>query len=382
MTTLPAGFLDYEEKRREGFLKVKELKDQGENIVGMFCSYTPMELVYAAGAKPIGLCGTSEEFIPAAERDLPKNLCPLIKSSYGAAVSEKCPFFYFADMVVGETTCDGKKKMYELLGEMKPVHVMHLPQGQGKVHAFDYWKEEMIEFKNALEKQFNVEITEEKLRESIKQRNYERKVILDFYELGKLNPCPVSGYELNNTMEVLGLHFDREQQCQEIVNRTRELREKYERELKGTVSNRPRLLITGCPLGGVREKIVKTLEDAGADVVAFDSCSGVREKKDVVDETIDPIDALTKKYLNISCSVMTPNPGRLETLDTMIDEYQVDGVVEVILQTCLTFSVEAFQVSRLVKAKKGKPYISIETDYSKTDIGQINTRLNAFVEML
>lgn len=381
-TTLPAGFLDYEEKRREGFLKVKELKDDGANIVGVFCTYTPLELIYAAGAKPIGLCGTSEEFIPAAERDLPKNLCPLVKSSYGAAVSEKCPYFYFSDMVVGETTCDGKKKMYELLGEIKPVHIMHLPQGQGRDHAFDYWKEEMIVLKNTLEEKFNVEITEEKLRESIRQRNKERQTILDFYELGKLNPCPVSGYELNNTMEVLGLHFDRELQCQAIADRTRELKEKYERELKGTQTGRPRVLVTGCPLGGVRTKIIKTIEDAGADVVAFDSCSGVREKKEQVDETMDPMDALTRKYLNINCSVMTPNPGRMETLDTMIDEYQVDGVVEVILQTCLTFSIESLNVSRLVKEKKQKPYISIETDYSTSDVGQINTRLNAFVEML
>ena len=66
----------------------------------------------AMGAASVGLCSMSDETIPVAEQTLPKNLCPLIKASYGFAVTDKCPFFYFSDVVVGETTCDGKKKMY------------------------------------------------------------------------------------------------------------------------------------------------------------------------------------------------------------------------------------------------------------------------------
>ena len=95
MNKLPDKLDDYNEARKQGFLKVKALKDKGVNVVGVFCTYTPFELIYAAGAVPIGLCGMSEETIPDAEAHLPKNLCPLIKSSYGFAVSEKCPSFIF-----------------------------------------------------------------------------------------------------------------------------------------------------------------------------------------------------------------------------------------------------------------------------------------------
>ncbi|MGF7058368.1 double-cubane-cluster-containing anaerobic reductase [Brassicibacter mesophilus] len=382
MYNLPNKFDEYSEARREGFLRVKELKENGTKVVGVFCTYTPMELIYAAGAVPVGLCGVSEESIPDAEVHLPKNLCPLIKSSYGFAVSDKCPYFYFSDMIVGETTCDGKKKMYELLNEIKHTHVMHLPQGQKKDHAFKYWREEMLELKEVLEEKFGVEISDKKLRQSIIDRNYERKVLLDFYELGKLNPSPITGYEVNTVMEALGFQFDRRSQCEYIVKKTNELREKYEKELKGKKSNRPRILITGCPTGGVRDKIIKTIEDLGADVVAFENCCGPKEKMELVDETIDPIDALTYKYLNINCSVMTPNPGRFKSLDEMIDEYQIDGVVEVILQACHTFNVESFNVKNFVTKEKGKHYICIETDYSKSDTGQIGTRLNAFIETL
>ena len=330
----------------------------------------------------MSLCGTSDVPIPHAEKHLPKNLCPLIKSSYGFAVSETCPYFYFSDLIVGETTCDGKKKMYELLGELRPTHVMHLPQGQDKDHAFRYWREELVRLKEVLEEKFNIEITEEILREEIKERNHERKVLLDFYELGKLNPSPISGREVNETMEALGFQFDRRSQCNFIEERTRELKDKYENELKGTKTNRPRILITGCPVGGVREKVLKTIEDSGADIVAFENCSGVREKMVLVNETIDPIDALTEKYLNVSCSVMTPNPRRFQALDEMIDEYEIDGVIEVVLQACHTFSVESYNVKRFVTEKKNKPYLYIETDYSKLDMGQINTRINAFLEIL
>jgi len=382
MVSLPKNFENYEEARREGFLKVKALKEKGVPVVGIFCTYTPIELIHAAGAVAVSLCGTSDEPIHYAERHLPKNLCPLIKSSYGFAISEQCPYFYFADLLVGETTCDGKKKMYELLNEIKPIHVMHLPQGQDMDHAFVYWREELLRLKEVLEKTFNVEITEDILREEIKERNRERKVLMDFYELGKLNPSPISGCEINETIEALGFQFDRKSQCDFISKRTKELKEKYEKELKNTKSNRPRILITGCPVNGVRNKVLKTIEESGADIVAFENCSGVREKMTLVDETIDPIDALTEKYLNVSCSVMTPNPRRFEALDEMIDEYQIDGVIEVVLQACHTFNIEAYNVKKFVTEKKHKPYLYIETDYSELDMGQMNTRINALLEMI
>ena len=382
MIKIPDNFDEYEEAKREGFLEIKKLKEQGENIVGMFCTYTPLELIYAAGAVPISLCGGENDVIMASEEHLPKNLCPIIKSSYGNALTQSCPYFYFSDLIVGETTCDGKKKMYELLGELKDVHVLHLPQGQSRSHSLNSWKDEILQFKDVLEKKFNIEITDDKLRQAIKARNREREILLEFYELGKLDPVPISGYDINTTMEAIEFRFDRDQACDEIAKRTIELRKKYDLELKGKTTDRPRLLITGCPTGGVREKVVKQIEDSGADIVCFENCSGPKEKIDLVDEIIDPICAIAKKYLNINCSVMTPNPNRLKALGEMIDEYKVDGVIEVILQGCHTFNVESFYVKRYVTQEKKIPYLCVETDYSQFDGGQLNTRFNAFIEML
>lgn len=107
---LPAIFNEFSDARKNGFLKAKKVKEEGGRIAGTFCTFAPLEVLDAAGVYSVSLCGMSEETIPDAEKELPKNLCPLIKSSYGFAVSEKCPYTYFADILVGETTCDGKKK--------------------------------------------------------------------------------------------------------------------------------------------------------------------------------------------------------------------------------------------------------------------------------
>ena len=124
MLHLPDNFESYNQARKNGFLKMKELKESGQRIVGTFCSFVPTELVEAAGGTVVSLCASSEEPIAAAEANLPRNLCPLIKASYGFALTDTCPYFYFADYVVGETTCDGKKKMFELMDEIKDTYAI------------------------------------------------------------------------------------------------------------------------------------------------------------------------------------------------------------------------------------------------------------------
>lgn len=378
---LPDNFETFPEARKKAFITMKKLKENGTRIVGTFCTYTPSELVTAADAVAVGLCGISEELIAPAEVRLPKNLCPLIKASYGGAVSGKCPFFYFSDMILAETTCDGKKKMYELLSELKHTHVMQLPPGKTGVKALEFWKAEVIDLKEDLEQFYGIEISDDKLRKAIKLRNRERKAILDFFEIGKLKPTPLSGYEINTIISSNDYNIDIEGKIKYLEERTAELKETYRKKFRGNPS-RPRILITGCPTTGVMDKVIKRIEELGADVVGFENCCGPREKKDPIDETIDPITAIAEKYLRVNCSVMSPNPGRLEALDLQIDEYQIDGVVEVLLQACHTFAVEADSVKTFVQNKKQLPYIAINTDYSVSDQAQIDTRLGAFIELL
>ncbi len=379
---LPANFETYPEMRKRGFLRMKELKDSGKKVAGLFCSFVPLEIVLAAGVIPVGLCSFSDESIPAAEAHLPKNLCPLIKASYGFALTDTCPYFYFSDLVVGETTCDGKKKMFELMNEIKPTYVMQLPHSRDK-SALEFWKGQIIAFKEKMEEHFGVTITEEAIREAIRLKNHERNVMREYLELGKLDPAPMSGYEMGTRIDAGSFSFDLKERCRIVEERIAEVKANWEENFKGKPSVKPRILVTGCPNAGVRDKVIKAVEEMGADIVAFDTCSGIRDKVELVDETNpDVYEALAVKYLNINCSVMSPNDSRIEYVARMIDEYHVDGVIEIVLQSCHTYDVEAHFIKRMVTEEKGIPYLNIETDYSQSDKGQINTRLAAFLETI
>ena len=359
---------------------MKAHKDNGGKIVGTYCSFIPTELIMAAGAIPVTLCATSEEPIAAAEEHLPSNLCPLIKASYGFALTDTCPYFYFSDFIVGETTCDGKKKMFELMNDIKDTYVMQLPSSRDEV-ALTMWEAEIKKFWKKLEDFYGVTITEEDVKKAILQKNAERDLVLEYLDLGKLNPSPISGYELGTKLDTLSFIPSMEERCKQLRERIDEVKADWETNYKGKVSRKPRILITGCPNGGVRDKTIKVLEELGADVVAFDACNSNREKIEKVDTTLPVTEALAKKYLNINCSVMSPNTNRLKFISDMIDDYQVDGVLEIILQACHTFSIESYNVKKAVLAK-GIPYLKVETDYSKADAGQINTRLEAFLETI
>ena len=375
---LPKNFESFNDARKKSFMALYEAKQKGKKVIGVFCSYTPVELVYAAGAISVGLCGKSEQGIPEAETRLPKTLCPLIKASYGMALSEQCPYFYFSDGILAETTCDGKKKMYELMNLLKPVHVMNLPQGRDQALALESWVQEVKLAAKFLENLFNVKITDENLHEAIVYRNKVRKAIVDLYEVAKLKPSPASGYEISTIAENADFHFTDDDLVAKIQKVTRELKERT----RTGAENRPRVLITGCPNAGVRDKIIKTLEEMGADYVCADNCAGPRTQKFLIDENAEPYRAIAERYLKINCSVMTPNTSRFDDIRELAHEYQVDGVIEIVLHGCHTFAVEAWNVMNLVQNELNMPYLRLDTDFSQSDKGQIETRLGAFIEMM
>ena len=272
--------------------------------------------------------------------------------------------------------------MYELLGEIKDTYVMNLPNSQNNSYSFELWKSEIKVFIKKLEEKFNVTITEEKLKEGIKLCNEERRVLKELYSLGKLVPPPISGYDTYKILDGANFTFDKNEQNEKIREMIAELKKIHEEGKSKIPVSAPRILITGCPMGGVIDKIVKPLEELGAVVVAYENCSGMKNLEELVREDTNPIDALTEKYLNIPCSVMTPNKGREELLKEVIDEYKVDGVVEVVLQACHTYNIESHNIKKLVMKEKEIPYIALETDYSTSDSGQVKIRMEAFLELL
>lgn len=377
---LPKTFEEYDKKRQAGFIKAKEFKENGGKLVGYLCTYAPLEIIDAAGAGAVGLCGTSNETIPIAETVLPSNLCPLIKSTYGFALSDKCPYTYFSDLIVGETTCDGKKKMYELLSDLKDVYVLRLPHDRTRKWAYDAWYDEILKFKEFLENFFDTEITDDKIREAVKKRNALRKAYVDLFQLQLPGHTSMNTVEMMSTLASSKFSFDVEEFTNSIEHLVDERRKDL--DIKQQMSKKKRILLTGCPSGGVINKVGKSIENNGGVIVCFDDCCGERTNN----MTIDPLSpniirALSDRYLQVNCSIMTPNDGRMKNTIEMCKKYDVDGVIDLVLTACHTFNIESNLMQRAVE-EENIPYLKLETDYSESDYGQIDTRIAAFIETI
>lgn len=374
----------FEGMRDQNILTLEHAKKEGVKVVGTYCAYAPKELVLAAGARPVSLCGTRQEPIPAAEKILPRNLCPLIKSSFGFAVTDTCPYFRFSDFIIAETTCDGKKKMFELLAQYKPVHVMHLPQGADHPEALNWWQKEVRLLKERLEENLGVNIGNKDLRAAVKVVNRERQALKRLYKLNGHDPAPLSGLNMLTAVYLKSFNVDYEEGISIVNQLADEVEELIRREVSPFEAGTPRILLTGCPVGIGSEKVVRIIEECGGSVVCFENCSGVKSLEYPVDEDEekDPLAAIAERYLKIPCSCLSPNPGRLNLIADLVVEYRVSGVVDLTWQACHTYNVEGELVRRAVKERFGLPYLQLETDYSNSDLQQLKTRIMAFLEML
>ena len=360
-----------------------EHQKNGGKVFGTFCVYVPDEIVFAAKAIATGLCGGSQFWVPGGEKVLPSNTCPLIKASVGARLDRTCPFFRIADMYVGETTCDGKKKAWEILAEDVPVHVMDLPQMK-REKDIKAWAEEIKDFKKVVEEVTGNEVTAESLGESIKLINDKRRALKRLYELRKNEKLPISGKDVLLISQIA--FYDDPTRFTQMTNKLcDELEKRVEEGVSVFPEGTKRILLTGTPLAIPNWKIHNIIETSGGAVVCEEMCTGARYFENLVDETqtdLDgQIDALANRYMGINCACFTPNRARIDDIIRYAKEYNVDGVIDINLKSCSTYDVEGFLVERELK-KAGIPVLGIETDYTDSDAQQMRTRVSAFIEML
>lgn len=358
---------------------VREAKRQGRGVVGIYCEFTPRELILAANAVPVCLCGASNRTIPPAETVLPSNLCPLIKSSFGYIVTNRCPFLMVADLVVAETTCDGKKKMYELLAEKQPVHILELTQKVEEQEAFSHWLSEVGKLRRKLETVFGRTITDDDLRRAIRDMNRERSLLKQAFELGREDPPVVTGMELAELRYRVSGSADHLAMLEAFIGDSRNRKQAGRFVAK---QGAPRIMITGCPTAQGTTKLIEVIEECGAVVVAQETCSGMKPLDLQVDESGDPLEAIARKYFNLPCSCMTPNKGRTELIGRLAREFKVNAVIDLVWQACHTYNIESHLVDRFVREQLGLPYMKVETDYSESDRERIKVRVQTLIEML
>ena len=360
-----------------------EHQKQGGKVFGTFCIFVPDEIVFAAGGIATGLCGGSQFWVPDGEKVLPKSTCPLIKASVGARVGRTCPFFRIADMYVGETTCDGKKKAWEILAEDVPVHVMDMPQMK-RPQDIAKWEDEIRAFLAVVEEQTGNKVTPEKLAEAIKLINNKRKALARVYACRKADPAPISGKDALLMMQIA--FYDDPARCAQMAN---QLADELEQRVQDNIGVFPqgtkRIMISGTPMAIPNWKMHHIVETCGAAVVCEEACTGTRYFENLVDEiqtTLEgQIHALAERYMKNNCACFTPNKGRIEDIIRLCREYRVDGVLDVNLKFCTLYDTEGRDVERALK-EAGIPVLGLETDYVDTDAEQLRTRIGAFLEML
>lgn len=367
-------------------LRIKELQDakaEGKKIVGTFCVFVPEELTLAADAIQVGLCAGADAGMEEAEKLVPRNTCALIKSFIGFKLARICPFTESCDLVVGETTCDGKKKAYEAFAEHVPMYVMEVPQRKNACDR-DLWKSEVMRYKAELEKLTGNVITAENLKKGIQICNDRRKALQRLNRLRAAVPTPISGRDVLLINQV-SFYDNPVRFTQSIHTLCDQLEERIARKEGIVPEKTPRLMLSGCPMAVPNWKLPYIIESSGAVIVGEESCIGTRNTRDLVDEsgqTIDEmINAICDRYMKIDCACFTPNTERLENITAMVKELNADGVIHYALMFCQPYGHEAFKVEKALR-EIGIPMLSLETDYSMEDMEQLKTRVQAFTEMM
>ncbi len=380
------GYFDFVMSEVHG-LRVRELLDEkavGRKIIGSYCVFVPEEIALAAGATLVGLCSGADFAVEDVEKLLPRNTCALIKSAFGFKLGKVCPYLESADMIVGENTCDGKKKAYESLGDLVGnLYVMDLPQVKSE-NGRTLLRLEYDRFKTAVENLTGVTITADSLRQGIRTVNAKRKALHRLASLRKAAVAPISGLDALLANQVS--FYDNPERFTESLNKIcDELEERVEIQKGVFPEGTPRILVSGCPQAVPNWKLPMIIETSGAVIVGEESCVGERGTRNLTDEsgrTVDDMmDAIADRYFQVDCAIFTPNSDRLNHIREMADIYRADGVIHYGLQFCQPYLMESIPVEKALE-ESGIPCLRIETDYSMEDVEQMKTRVEAFIEQL
>ena len=379
------GFYDFVVGDIHG-IRVKELREHAEKggkVVATYCVFVPEEIVWAAGGIPVGLCAGTQFSIPMAEPILSRNTCALIKSSLGFKLGRICPFVQASHLIVGETTCDGKKKMFEILNEYHTVYVMEVPNKKTE-RSRELWLGEVRAFKDVIEDLTGNKITADGLREAIDTVNERRRALQRLYNMRKADPVPIGGRDALLVTQV-AFYDDVKRNTQMVNTLCDELDERVVAGKGIAPEGAPRILVSGCPMAIPNWKLHQVIESAGVVVVGEETCTGTRffsELVQPVNGSLDEqIEAVANRYMNIHCACFTPNEERLDDIVRLAKECRADGVIHYNLQFCHTYATETVQVEKRLE-KEGLPLLRIETDYSDEDTGQLKTRIEAFLEII
>lgn len=369
---------------KKNFKELTELKRKGKKIVGTFCNMVPEELIYAAGAIPIRLCSGCNDAIRPAEEAFPRDSCPLIKASLGFIVTDSA-LFNLCDVVILPATCDGKKKLGELLNDYIPVWMLNLPQCKERNISKKYWLAENRILKKRLQELTGKTISRKEVKNAILLLRRRYDVVRRIMDIRKSTMPVLLGRDA--FLVIQASFFDN---IRRWITKTEQLCDELELNIKHqkiiNKKNAVRVLVTGAPIIMPNFKIPNIIESLHAYIAIDETCAGTQHIYDPVEvdewTMLDMMRAISERYLMPSmCPCYVKAEDRIDKLMDMIKEYKIDGVIYHTLRLCLLYDIESSKV-RDVMEEEGVPFLHINTDYSKEDKEQLRTRIEAFIEII
>lgn len=347
----------------------------GRKTAVSFCSHVPAEILEAAG-----ICLLRIPYMQgvkdAASGLLPSNVCPAAKNCCDTCEDE-C--LKDADLIIAETSCDGKRKMYELISRQDRVYFYQVAQGADREYVKPLISSECRYLVKELERRFGLTITEDAIRRAGALLNQERESIMRLMAIQSQALPAAWGLEIFQALEAHRALYD----IRERIAANEETRKELLARESPVPQSAKRILVTGCSLSGVYTKIISAVEQNGGVAVCFETCEVMKSAVRRFDtENDDVYAALADCYQNTACAIMAPNTLRFELINRLVREYRADGILDVMLQTCHPYTVERDKMNRFCKETLHIPYIAVSTDTSESDTGQLATRITAFMEMV
>jgi len=349
------------------------------------CIHVPLELIYAADAVPVRVCGGAYATDQIGAEFLPAKTCPMVKSTLGALYMDILPGKVKPALVVNPSSCDQKKKMGEIAEEIgQPFYLLEVPPNKDSEESRQYWHRTTKKFAKKLESVTGKKITRRRLKKAISSVSKAQAEYRRFYNLRKSEPVI---YGKDAILVTNAFFFDDVENWTEQLSKLNdELENKKAKADYVAKSDSPRILITGSPTIFPNMKLPILVEKLGGIIVAEEFCSTSRMLYDAVavDEWFlyDMIPAVADRYLKPStCPNFSPNTDRERKILNFIDEFSIDGVIYQSFTGCQLYDMESRRVGQIIE-EKGTPMLFIESDYNPDDFGQLTTRLEAFIESL
>ncbi len=374
-------------KRQE---EIQAEKEKGKKVIGYMCLFAPTELILAADAIPIRVNSGWYDTSKLGDRVVPVEVCPVLRSTIGAKMIELSPFLEQSDALISVLTCDGMTKLSEILSDYKTIWGMNVPRIKDSKQSLRFWNDEIKQMKSQIEKFTGNKITRKNLKEAIETSHRATKAFRRLQELRK-GPPVIMGRDamlVNQTF----LWDDKKRWTEKTEALCDELDKRVQKKEWVCPSETPRVMITGTPMFWPDSWKLPTLVEESNPlgiIVADELCSGERILNDPVgvDEWSmdDMLNAIGERYLMAStCPCFTSKDGnedRINWLLNKVKDWNVQGVIYYVVRGCMLYAMEYSRVKKALD-KINVPVYYLDTEYTREDVGQMKTRVEAFLEML